>query len=222
MKAENSERLPTISVGDAVRGPETYATDMHLQPLIREQLARISRSRVFSLSTRMQRFLRFVVETSLEGRVDSLKEYVIGTEVYDRKPPYEPSQDSIVRTEARRLRSKLKEYYETDGKMDPLIIGLQTRGYIPFFALREQLNSEALHAARQDEPISTEFPEVLVIVMPFDDASRDALAKDCAQAIAERIALQLTRRPLHKPVTDLPLQMARSALGKGLFHGDGI
>ncbi len=45
-----------------------------------------------------------------------LKEYVIGTEVYDRKPPYHPSQDSIVRTEARRLRAKLKEYYESEGK----------------------------------------------------------------------------------------------------------
>ena len=50
------------------------------------------------------------IENAWPERRDVLKEYVIGTEVYDRKPPYHPSQDSIVRTEARRLRAKLKEY----------------------------------------------------------------------------------------------------------------
>jgi hypothetical protein len=170
----------------------------------------------------MKRFLRFVVETALEGRANSLKEYVIGTEVYDRKPPYEPSQDSIVRTEARRLRSKLKEYYETDGKMDPLIIGLRTGGYVPFVALRDRLNSDSLHADRQKEATSTEFPEVLVIVMPFNDVSGDALAKDCARAISEGIALQLTRRPIEKPVAELSLPIPHLALITDLLHGDGI
>jgi hypothetical protein len=53
------------------------------------------------------------VEHAIGGTGEGLKEYIIGTEVYDRKPPYHPSQDSIVRTEARRLRTKLKEYYES-------------------------------------------------------------------------------------------------------------
>jgi hypothetical protein len=51
-----------------------------------------------------------------------VKEYLIGTEVYERKPPYHPGEDSIVRSEARRLRRKLKEYYESDGKDDPVLI----------------------------------------------------------------------------------------------------
>ncbi len=79
---------------------------------IRQELDRMLRSRVFVQSARLSRFLQFVVEHALAGNESYLKEYVIGSEVYDRKPPYHPSQDSIVRTEARRLRSKIKDYYE--------------------------------------------------------------------------------------------------------------
>jgi hypothetical protein len=67
---------------------------------------------------RLSRFLRFTVEAALAGEADLLKEYLIGAEVYDRKPAYHPNADSIVRREARRLRSKLKEYYESIGKDD--------------------------------------------------------------------------------------------------------
>jgi hypothetical protein len=68
---------------------------------------------------------------------------VIGAELYDRKPPYHPSQDSIVRTEARRLRSKLKEYYESEGSADPVLIYFRPGSYVPVFRLREGLTREA-------------------------------------------------------------------------------
>jgi TolB-like protein/Flp pilus assembly protein TadD len=184
--------LPSsIGYDDALRVVESDAAEIALEPLIREELARILRSRIFSLSRRMKRFLRFVVETTLEGRADYLKEYVIGTEVYDRKPPYEPSQDSIVRTEARRLRSKLKEYYESEGKMDPLFIGFRAGSYVPVFAPREQLNPDRPHIDRASDFISSESPKTLIVVTQFNDVSGDILAKDCARALSEGIALQL-------------------------------
>src|SRR5580700_11760365 len=85
---------------------------------IREQLSRLLESSIFVNSHRLGRFLRFTLDTTLAGQAGTLKEYLIGTEVYDRKPPYHPSSDSIVRSEARRLRNKLKQYYESDGKSD--------------------------------------------------------------------------------------------------------
>src|ERR1700722_14002730 len=87
---------------------------------IREELSRILQSSIFAQSDRLGRFLRFTIESALAGKADELKEYVIGTEVYDRKHSFRPNEDSIVRSEARRLRSKLKEYYESDGKDDPI------------------------------------------------------------------------------------------------------
>ena len=105
---------------------------------IREQLARMLDSPIFVHSHRLSRFLRFTVETTLAGRAETLKEYVIGTEVYDRKPPYHPSADSIVRSEARRLRNKLKQYYESAGEDDPVFIYYRPGGYAPVFRLQRK------------------------------------------------------------------------------------
>src|SRR5580700_10663112 len=103
---------------------------------IREQLLRLLESSIFVHSLRLSRFLRFTVETTLAGQAETLKEYLIGTEVYDRKPPYHPSVDSIVRSEARRLRNKLKQYYESVGKDDSVFIYYRPGGYAPVFRLQ--------------------------------------------------------------------------------------
>src|SRR5580698_9864313 len=102
---------------------------------IRQELARVLESPMFAQSERLARFLRFTVETTLAGGAATLKEYLIGTEVYDRRPPYHPSVDSIVRSEARRLRNKLREYYESVGKDDPVFIYYRTGSYVPAFRL---------------------------------------------------------------------------------------
>src|ERR1700756_282932 len=87
--------------------------------------------RLFSRSVRMARFLRFAVDHALLGRADDLKEYVIGVEVFDRSGDYDPRVDPIVRVEARRLRAKLKAYYEGDGAADPVIIEFLSGSYAP-------------------------------------------------------------------------------------------
>ena len=110
---------------------------------VREELDRLLQSPIFAQSDRLGRFLRFTVEHAIGGTQDLLKEYLIGAEVYDRKPPYHPSQDSIVRTEARRLRSKLKEYYEGEGKGDPIFIYFRPGSYVPVFRSRGNLDSRS-------------------------------------------------------------------------------
>ncbi|MGC2103898.1 MAG: hypothetical protein WA647_02255 [Candidatus Acidiferrum sp.] len=118
------------------------------QEAIREELARILESSIFIQSDRLGRFLRYTVETTLEGDAETLKEYLIGTEVYDRKPPYHPSVDSIVRSEARRLRSKLKEYYESEGKNDPIFIYYRPGSYVPAFRSRDKREDGGLATDR--------------------------------------------------------------------------
>src|ERR1700720_2395953 len=112
-----------------------------------EQLLRILDSPIFVHSHRLSRFLRFTVETTLAGQAEILKEYLIGTEVYDRKPPYHPSVDSIVRSEARRLRNKLRQYYESVGQDDAVFIYYRTRSYVPAF--RPQRTEERSRQATQ-------------------------------------------------------------------------
>ena len=186
MKMESSPLIPATGKSHSLRAAGSPVEEVDRAPLIREELSRILQSRVFSLSSRMRRFLRFAVEATLEGRADSLKEYVIGTEVYDRKPPYDPSQDSIVRTEARRLRSKLKEYYESEGKTDPVFIGFRAGSYVPVFAHRESLNADRPPRERASSQLS----EVLIAAIPFEDVSEDIDARDWARALSECLAHQ--------------------------------
>ncbi len=102
------------------------------------QLQRILENPLFSSARRLSRFLQFVVIRSVNGQSGDLKEYLIGVEVYDRDTSYDPKSDSIVRAEASRLRAKLREYYETAGRHDPIRIELPKGSYSPIF----QLSSE--------------------------------------------------------------------------------
>ena len=100
---------------------------------VQAQLEKILASKDFSRSERLSRFLRYVVEQTIQGQGERLKEYTVGTEVFDRNQSYDPRTDPIVRVEAARLRSKLKEYYGTDGRDDPVFISFHKGSYIPAF-----------------------------------------------------------------------------------------
>jgi len=98
---------------------------------VRQQLERILSSPGFVRNPRMSSFLRWLVEQHLEGRDDELKESLIALQVFGRRPDYDPRIDSIVRTEAARLRSRLAEYYAGDGAADPLRIDVPKGRYVP-------------------------------------------------------------------------------------------
>ena len=104
--------------------------------MVEEELARVLHSREFQDSARMCRFLRFTVEAKLAGKAGELKEYSIAVAVFDREPDFDPRTDPVVRSEARRLRSKLASYYANEGVQDELVIELPKGGYVPQFRER--------------------------------------------------------------------------------------
>ena len=104
---------------------------------VRSHLEKVVSSSVLEPSQRLVRFLRYVTERSLEGQTDGLKEFTIGLEVFDRDSSYDPRIDTIVRSEARRLRSKLKQYYDTEGRFDTIAIDLPKGTYAPAFRKRD-------------------------------------------------------------------------------------
>ena len=100
---------------------------------VRAELARVLSSPGFARNHRLADFLRFIVEARLQGRNEEIKESLIAIDVFGRRPDYDPKLDSIVRTEAGRLRSRLTEYYASDGKHDPLVIEVPKGAYVPTF-----------------------------------------------------------------------------------------
>jgi serine/threonine-protein kinase len=101
-------------------------------------LSAILASRPFANAVRARRFLTYIVEETLAGRTDAIKEPVLGTEVFDRAVDFDPKLDTIVRVEAGRLRKRLEEYYAGEGAAADLRIEVPLGSYVPQFQGRAQ------------------------------------------------------------------------------------
>lgn len=165
--------------------------DTAMEDAVREELARILRSPIFVQSDRLGRFLRFAVEHAISGKDDGLKEYVIGTEVYDRKPPYHPSQDSIVRTEARRLRAKLKDYYESEGKDDAVFIYFRPGSYVPVFRAKDRAALQPATSEPSSDSLFVDGSGVSIAVIPFVDISGGSLSSAYARGVTDELVHEL-------------------------------
>ena len=99
----------------------------------RAEVERVLASKGFASAGRLSRLLRYVVDRTLAGESDQLKEYSVGIEVFDRDDTYDPRLDSIVRVEAGRLRSRLDEYYNGEGARATMRITLPRGGYVAQF-----------------------------------------------------------------------------------------
>lgn len=103
---------------------------------MRAEVDRILASKGFATAGRLSRLLRYIVDKTLAGDANQLKEYAVGVEVFDRDASYDPRLDSIVRVEAGRLRTRLDEYYNGEGAASPIRISLPRGGYVAHFDRR--------------------------------------------------------------------------------------
>ena len=91
----------------------------------------------FRASRRSQDFLRYVVERTLDGQAESLKERTIGIDVFGRAAAYDPSDDATVRVKAGEVRKRLGLYYAAEGQQDEIRIELPAGTYVPEFIRME-------------------------------------------------------------------------------------
>jgi hypothetical protein len=118
-----------------------------------DQLERLLNSRILQGSESLRAFLRFVVLKTVDNQEVTLKEYTIATEVFGRSDNYDSRSDSMVRVQAGRLRTKLQEYYATEGKLDKVLIDLPKGHYTPTFSYIEGANGAAVAASPVVETI---------------------------------------------------------------------
>jgi TolB-like protein/tetratricopeptide (TPR) repeat protein len=103
--------------------------DAASEAAVRTELEKVLSSKAFHGSESLKRFLRYAVEHTLQGEGDQLKEYRLGVEVLDRPTSFDPRMDPVVRMTARRLRVKLREYYETEGRQDGIRVEVPKGSY---------------------------------------------------------------------------------------------
>jgi len=113
----------------ADRGGATVAYPPQEQS--RHQTERILRSAAFRNAHTLQQLLQFLVAHAYGTEAESLKEYTIGVEAFGRPMDFDPKTDPIVRVQTHRLRQKLREYYDTDGRHDPILIEIPKGHYLP-------------------------------------------------------------------------------------------
>lgn len=172
------------------------------QACIRAQLARILSSVRFRDSARMSAFLTFVVEKTLSGAEAEVKESLIGIEVYNRSADFDPQTDSIVRVEASRLRSKLRDYYLEEGAAEQWRIELPKGTYVPVF---RRIAGEDGGAASPLEPVlPPDQPKPEAPVQPHARRRRWPIWTAFA-AIALAVALWQASRPV-SPVGPGPVR----------------
>jgi len=155
------------------------------------QIDRILGSRFFARSERLCRFVRFAAKHALCQGAERLKEYLVGVEVFDRGPAYDPRIDPIVRVEARRLRAKLKAYYASAGRDDQLRIEFPKGSYSPVFRFRP---------ARQIklEPAG----DAAIAVLPFENLTNSAPTQSFGEGLAEELVHHLAQVPGLQVVAD--------------------
>ena len=149
------------------------------------QLERILASEVFSRSQQLRRFLTFIVQQRLAGQGHSLKEAVLAHELYGKGTDFDCGTDPVVRVDARRLRDKLREYYE--GRSDPVVISLPKGSYVPVFTSNA---ASATHAAPLAIPPA---PQQTPMVR---DRRRATIAVGALAIVAAALAATLAWRAL--------------------------
>lgn len=123
-------------------------------------------SDLFSRSTVLSNFLKFIVEETLEGHTEGLKEYTIAVSALGRPSDFNPQIDAIVRIHAGRLRRLLKEYYTGPGKLDTIKIEVIKGTYVPVFRMNS--NGTPTEAVPKEvEPVSFSRSKLTLAVLPF-------------------------------------------------------
>ena len=146
----------TIEVGRPHSANEP--TDTHEAFTLRVQrvLEEILKSNHFRTSKQSQHLLQYVVSQSLKGQVESLKERVIGVEVFGRPLDYDTNADPIVRSRAAEVRKKLAQYYVEDESDSPIRIKFNPGSYFATFTDRTESNREEIGLSGRipDYPLS--------------------------------------------------------------------
>jgi len=120
-----------MSITDPASQPDKFTPEQ--VGVVRDHLSRVCASPAFGGSKRAQDFLQLIVEHALAGRYDSLRERMIGAEMFGRPIDYDTANDAVVRVKATEVRKKLAQYYQETERVPKVRIDLPIGSYVPRF-----------------------------------------------------------------------------------------
>jgi TolB-like protein/Flp pilus assembly protein TadD len=156
--------------------------------LAAKYLNRVLTSKSFRQADRLKRFLKFIVDETVAGRSEGLKEFLVGVEVFDRDSSFDPRSDPIVRVQARRLRAQLDRYYLEEGGQDEIVLEVPKGGYGVVFKRAEPTKSAT--PKRSANPLLVSRNTVLAL--PFSDLSPAGDQKYFCDGLTQEVIHSLT------------------------------
>ncbi len=112
--------------------PSMTADSAHIEEA-RSELHSVLQSQSFARSPGLSRLLSYLCEKVLSGESGQIKEYSVALDVFGRQDSFDQDSDSIVRVQANRLRKRLAEYYEREGREHRVRITIPVGQYVPTF-----------------------------------------------------------------------------------------
>lgn len=198
-KGHSSTTSPSIVAFRSLRSGEAAApvrVDM-----VQSHLEKVVLSAEMRRSKKLCQFLRFTVEEVLKGHGSELKEYAIGVGVFRRGREFDTGADPIVRVQARRLRSKLEQYYRVEGFAEPMRIEYPVGSYSPVFVHRPTPPAPSAPASRREVQARPDKTRILLAVLPFigvgaegSEAFGDALTDELIHALSNCDAIRTVAR----------------------------
>src|SRR4051812_3340135 len=170
------------------------ATGLYSQEHIHVQIQKIFRCSVFSVSDILRRFLSYIIEETLAGRSNTIKEYTIAVNVLNKPVSFKPQHDAIVRIHAGRLRRALNYYYKEAGLADDIEISVPKGSYVPVFKNKQ---FELSNQEQDSKPFHLEnTPETIrVAVMPFSTFETDISRQAFTDNLGQQLSAELGRFP---------------------------
>jgi hypothetical protein len=199
----------------ATRDDSTYKAEE--REAILGELRAIIASPHFCHSKRYPALLQYVVENTLAGRSDLLKERTLGVEVFDRPPTYDTNADTVVRFTAAEVRKRLLLYYSEHQSNAGIRISLPAGSYIPEF-LQGHPKVEGAVGHESGSDFSALHHEAEAEASQADAALADhhAFADDADAPASGKVDSKVIRRWLWPATVTLLLVIA--AAGFGLRH----
>jgi len=159
------------------------------------ELESIFQAPFFTESAILKKFLSFIVQETILGRSNCLKEYTIAIKVLDKPLNFNPQENGIVRIHAGRLRRALSRYYSEMGRNDQIVITIPKGKYVPLFANRSNPLDAALidRELQEDSFIPDEEDNIVIAVLPFICSANVGLTKSFADGLCLQISSRLMR-----------------------------
>jgi hypothetical protein len=195
----NQKSVPELDGTASAGSPRPTAAREPWQPqtaadreAIFAQLESLLAHPLFSQSKRYPALLRFVVEQTLAGNADQVKERLIGMEVFGRPAGYDANADPVVRVTAGEIRKRLAQYYYDPAHHEEIRIELPTGSYVPVFQ-----RMTAIASAQEVAPDPESAPEATPPEMaPFGSSQISPSGVPLAEISQPRSVIHHTTHPI--------------------------